>query len=101
MGWWHRADPGFEPMLKRHLELATKKHPGMVPRQLPCGTQLRPVRKLSKKTGSPLKGDGSLPWQCRYCSHFRTCYGDNLKEEVTRDYRGRPSTTLFLKEMEE
>lgn len=101
MGWWHKADPGFGPMLKRHLELATNENPGMVPRQLPCGTQLRPVRKLSKKTGNPLKGDGALPWQCRYCNFYKTCHQGNLIEQVTRDYRGRPSTTLFLKEMEE
>ena len=95
-GWWVERDPGFLARLRPHLEEATSG-PSRARRVLPGGSTLQPVEKLSKRTGDPLKGHGLLPWQCRYCSHYRTCYGDNLDERVERDYRGRPSTGLYLR----
>jgi len=97
-GWWAARDPDYLERLDRHLKMSAAP-PQDVPRRLPCGTELGPVRKLSKKTGKPLKGDGKLAWQCHYCPWHSTCW-NNLTETVGRDYRGRPSKHLYLKEEE-
>lgn len=96
MGWWTQRDPRFTTLLEKHLRLATSTNPETVPRLLPSGKPITPVSKLSKRTGAPLKGHGALPWNCTYCSHFRTCYGPRLEERVETDYRGRPSMKLYL-----
>lgn len=98
MGFYVNREPDFMNMLKGHLgQLDWFSGSGEdPPRTLADGTKLGPVRKLSKRTGKPLKGDGMLAWQCRYCSHFRRCWGAALREGVVTDYRGMPSLGLFI-----
>ena len=99
MGFYVNKSDSFIPMLEKHLKLidgAMMDESNLPPRQLADGAELGPVRKLSKRTGKPLKGDGMLAWQCRYCSHFRRCWGASLREEVVTDYRGMPSLGLFV-----
>ena len=88
-------DPEFPVKLKRHLN-RIKWIPSDSPRELPDGRVLGPEAKLSKKTGLPLKGHGSLPWQCVYCSHHSSCWGSSLLKSYVHDFRG-PRTVLNLR----
>ena len=98
-GWRVERDDDFMRWLVTHLEAALgPDNPRFVERRLPDGSYLKPVEKFSKRDGkTPLKGHGQLPWQCRYCSHYKSCYGNNLEERVEKDYRGAPSLGLYLK----
>ena len=98
-GWYVERDDDYMRWLVTHLEAALgPDNPRFAERRLPDGSWLRPVEKLSKRDGvTPLKGHGQLPWQCRYCSHYKSCYGSNLEERVEKDYRGSPSLGLYLK----
>lgn len=97
MGFYVNRNEDFLNMLEHHLSKMDQRDAGAEPpRELADGTELGPVRKLSKRTGKPLKGDGMLAWQCRYCSHFRRCWGAALREDVVTDYRGMPSLGLFI-----
>jgi hypothetical protein len=94
-GAWLDSDAGYMDRLAEHLA-ASKRPPGAVARVLPDGTELRPAEKLGAK-GQPIKGHGKLPWQCVYCPYFRPCWRpEGLREAVGRDYRGRPSTELYV-----
>lgn len=98
-GWWMDASPGhFIEGLKAHLTRLGGPAEG-VPRILPGGLVLAPQVNLHKTRGTPNKSHGSLPWQCRYCPYFRPCWSPHgLTESVGRDWRGRPSTTLKVKD---
>jgi len=98
-GWHVEKDDDYMRWLVTHLEAALgPDNPRFAERRLPDGSWLRPVEKLSKRDGvTPLKGHGQLPWQCRYCSHYKSCYGNNLEERVEKDYRGAPSLGLCVK----
>jgi len=65
-------------------------------RLLPDGTELEPRVDLHKSRGTPNKRHGELPWQCRYCSHYRTCW-PGVEERVVTDYRGTPSLGLYYR----
>lgn len=99
-GWWVEADPAYHDRLAAHLAPVLRStHPAEVPRLLPDGTELAPVEKIGKR-GAPIKGHGDLPrFPCGYCAHYRPCWGhDRLIEEVSTDWRGRPSLSLRLRD---
>ncbi len=109
LAWWLPIDHAFRGRLTEHLDPVLKLPPEDVPRLLPDRSELKPSkagvykRGGTRKDGStytkgdPKPGGDRLPWQCEYCSHFRTCWGPGLVEEVGRDYRGRPSRQLFVR----
>jgi len=91
VGWWQSFSR------QRHLQALANTQavvhsgcPTDVPRVMPDGEPLVPKERK--------RGKGyELPWQCVYCSFWRTCWA-SASEGVKRDWRGRPSTTLLLPE---
>jgi hypothetical protein len=97
LSWHQPRDEGYLSKVAEHLHLASLP-PEDAPRMLPCGTQLVPVIKLSKRDGvTHLKGHGALPFQCQYCDAFRTCRGpQGLREERATTVKGAPTIKLFI-----
>ena len=64
---------------------------------LPDGVELGPRVDLHKTRGTPNKRHGQLSWQCRYCSHYGTCWRpEGLIKRTATDYRGAPSLALYV-----
>jgi len=95
--FWTQRDPNWLASAEARLaRITSSASPEDVPRLLPDGTELAPRVDLHKTRGTPNKRHGELPWQCRYCSYYRTCW-PGVEERVVTDYRGTPSLGLYYR----
>lgn len=83
-GQWIEWDDDVDTIARGHLLAAAKGRPEETPRVLPDGTALEPTE--------PAKSEKDrrrvLPWQCRYCAFWRTCW-PTAEEGWTS--RGKPT----------
>jgi len=106
--WWEVPDPHFDDLLSDHLtRVLFGGAPEHAPRMLGDGTLLEPAeqevyrRSGTRKNGTtytkgePKGRSGKLPWQCTYCDHWQVCWGDEVESRVDKDWRGRPSRSLY------
>ena len=84
VGFWMRVNHGYRDMLSEHLGRVLTGD-GPAPRILADGTAIVPSPRA-----------GKLPWQCRFCAYYRTCWGEGLEERATKDFRGNAAVNLYV-----